>query len=44
MFLEFDFVEGPFYKKAYFDYWFSALPGPWGTSGALRVHWIKKLH
>ena len=48
MFLEFDFVGGPFFKKQpNFDFWFSPLPGPpgpRGTRGALGVRRIKKLH
>ena len=45
MFLEFDFVGGPFYKKyPNFDYWFLPLPGPQGTRGAHGVRQIKRLH
>ena len=45
MFLEFDFAGGPFYEKyPNFDFWFSPLPGPQGTRGALGVRQIKKLH
>ena len=36
---------GPFYKEyLIFDFWFSPLPGPWGTRLALGVRRIKKLH
>ena len=44
MFLEFDFAGGPFYEKyPNFYFWFSPLPGPQGTRGALGVRQIKKL-
>ena len=44
MFLEFDFVGGPFYKKTQFWLLIFTPPGPRGYRGALGVRRIKKLH